>query len=251
MILVFIYWGNYDGLNAVLACAKARAECPIYVISDSQPPSGVNHIPISDYSIGGRMMELFCSNNICRWAAFSLSRWYILRDFMISRELPFPVFCADWDVMIFRNLAKSYEPFREKDFTVSYEGAMSSAAYGVNHIDPLNAYCTLIEKQAHDGGDYAATLNDMEAWARTYRAHLFKVGNLHEIHNGSVFDHSMHCGQDRFAFDGEAKRLEFHEHNPYFVLKDGQTRIAANTIHCWGSYKHKPNELAKHAGITV
>jgi hypothetical protein len=170
---------------------------------------------------------------------------------MKNLRLSFPVFCVDWDVMVFQDLQKAYIPFKEYDISVSFEGKMSSAAYCVNHISPLSSYCALIEQQAQEGGDQAERLNDMEAWARTYRHFDLNIGDLHQIKNGTVFDHSMHCGQDRFEFDGQTKKLEFHDHNPYFVLKDGKTRILANTIHCWGSYKSKPNELVKNAGIIV
>jgi hypothetical protein len=64
-----------------------------------------------------------------------------------------------------------------------------------------------------------------------------------------VFDHNIHCGKDRFIFNGGAKLLEFHQGNPYFVLKSDESRIAAATIHCWGSYKSKPKELLEKAGI--
>ncbi len=161
------------------------------------------------------------------------------------------MFCADWDVMIFRNLPDAYAPFKTFDYTNSQYTGMGSAPYGINNPAALEALCDLIEANATD-----STLNDMEAASRLERTGNWKVGNLFEIVNGSVFDHSMHCGGDRFQMEGEAKRVVYSDGNPYFLLHDGlltapETLIAANTIHLWGSYKTRADEVARHCGINA
>jgi hypothetical protein len=90
----------------------------------------------------------------------------------------------------------------------------------------------------------------MEAWSRNRRAHDWKVGNLYEIHDNSVFDHSMHAGGERFVTDGPAMKVVFENQQPYFLSHDGSL-VAANTLHCWGSYKTRTAEMRKLAGIEL
>lgn len=224
MTIAFIFWGKYDGFNSALACANARANCPVIVIADRPHPMGK-----------------LLAETVGNWCSYSLSRWFVLLE--LGRKMPhiFPVFCCDWDVMIFQDLAKAYEPFQDCDFTVSMDGNMMSAVYGMNRVEPLEALCEVIKRDAKD-----KTLNDMEATARLAREGNWKVGNLFEIKNDSVFDHNIVCGSERFQMDGNVKRIVWHNQSPYFVRHDGGL-VRANTIHCWGPFKSKPAELLKKA----
>ena len=247
MTLVFIHWGHYAGFQDALACAIARAGCPIWVISDRPAPGRVKHLPLSTFPTASRM-RCEIAVHTGAWASFSLARWFVLRELItLHPEITFPIFCADWDVLIFRDLATAYKPFESFDYTVSMEGPMESAAYGINRPEPLHAFCRLVECLCAEG---AKDLNDMEAWSRNRRAHNWNVGNLFEIHDGSVFDHSMHCGADRFMMDGPTKKVLLESGQPYFVLKDSKI-IAANTMHCWGSFKTRTAEVRKMAGIEL
>lgn len=228
MNLIYIFWGSYDGFKSVLACAKARANCPIKVVENPQVP------------IQKRLAE-----HVGEWCSYSLARWFVLRD--MAGECPttdfFPVFCSDWDVLIFQDLAKAYEPFLEYDYTVSIEGGMSSAAYGVNNFEALDALCKLIEANMTD-----KTLNDMEAWARLTRTGKWKVGNLFEIKNDSVFDHNIVSGGDTYEIVDGVKQVVWKDGSPYFKKHD-RSFVKAVTIHAWGPWKSKPAELLRKAGI--
>lgn len=230
MNLVYIYWGHYDGFESVLACAKARANCLIKVIS---------HDTAYKMDIQKRLAE-----HVGEWCSYSLARWFVLRDMARNdTEITFPIFCSDWDVMIFQDLGKAYEPFLEYDYTVSIDGGMSSAAYGVNNFEALDALCNLIEANMTD-----KTLNDMEAWARLTRTGNWKVGNLFEIKNDSVFDHNIVCGADRFEMVDGCKQVVWKDGSPYFKKHD-RSFVKAITCHCWGPWKSKPAELLRKANI--
>jgi hypothetical protein len=249
MTLCFIYWGNYDGFKDTLACAKARAACPIWVISDGPAPAGVNHLKLSTFPVADSIRNLI-TPNAGEWAAYSLSRWFVLRDFAANHPHLFPIFCADWDVLIFRDLAKAYAPFLQYDYTVSVHEGMESAAYGINRMEPLDAFCKLVEKLNVENDPRAKSLNDMEAWSLNRREHGWNVGDLFQVQNGTVFDHSMHCGEKDYEFEGPAKRLKWDNGFPYFTLKSGE-KIAANTIHAWGGYKTKTGFVRRAAGIEL
>ncbi len=244
MTLVFIFWGKYAGFEAVLACAKARAGCRIIVISDAKkPPQDVEHVRLGEFQDGLRMRWTIEMQSGDRWCSYSLARWFVLRELGEKQPDIFPVFCSDWDVMIFRNLAEAYAPFMEFDYTISREGGMESAAYGVNNPAALDAWCKLVEYLT------PCVPNDMEAWSRLTRTGVWDVGNLFEIRNGSVFDHNMHSGGDRFDMQGEAKKVAYSA-DPYFELHDG-TLIRANTMHLWGSYKSRAHEVLSNCGIPL
>jgi len=248
MTLAFLNWGHYSGFRPVLDCAKARAGCPIIVISDYDKLKGVESIPIANFPVGNAMLNLFAPH-VGQWQAYSLARWYVLRDLLRNRPELFPVFCADWDIMFFRDLAQAYQPFLTNDYNVSVDNGVASAAYGINRIEPLESYCDMTEKLFRDKSGDLSIQNDMIAWLANTSTGKWKVGNLFEIHNGTVLDHNIHCGTDRFIFDGENKLVEFHTGHPYFVLKSDQTRIAAASIHCWGDWKSKPESVLKLIGI--
>lgn len=249
MTLVFIFWGHFDGWKDTLACAKARANCPIWVISDGPAPDGVNHIPISAFPDAIRVRDLIAPNS-GRWASFSLARWFVLREFAMQHPEAFPIFCADWDVMLFRDLNVAYAPFVKFDYTVSVHDGMESAAYGVNRLAPLNLFCEMVEYMNVDvdNNPHAKGLNDMEAWSLITRTGLWNVGDLFKITNGSVFDHSMHCGEKDYEFVGPAKDVVFVNGFPHFILKSGEL-VKANTLHAWGTFKTRTAEMRQHAGI--
>lgn len=247
MNLVFIFWGHYDGFTDALACAKARAACPITVISDGEKPDGVNYFPLSSFEESARMVDAL-SPHIGRWASLSMARWFVLRELGKRQPELFPVFCSDWDVMIFRNLQEAYAPFEKFDYTVSVNEGGSSAAYGVNQAEALDSFCEHVAKALRDGTVKTVAPNDMEAWATHTRSGPWKAGNLFEIQNGAVFDHSMHAGSDRFVMDGPAKKIVYQNGQPYFVLHGGSL-IVANTAHCWSTYKTRTGEVLRKCGI--
>jgi hypothetical protein len=231
----------YAGFADVIECAKLRANCPIWVISDQPDPGGVNYVPISEFPVGDRMREKF-SEHMNAWSGLTLARWYVLREFIKRYDPPFPIICMDWDVMIFRDLAEAYAPFAEDDYTVSVLGDLDSAAYGINRLEPLEAFCDMVERISEEDDPRRDQLNDMLAWQQFRHTDSWTVGNLFEIRDGSVFDHNIHCGADRFVMDGEAKRVVFLDGMPHFVSLDGSL-VVANTIHCWGTYKTRTREL--------
>lgn len=226
MNLIYIHWGYYDGFKSVLACAKARANCPITNAADTY-----------------HAIQRQLADHVGEWCSYSLARWFALRDMAEKQPDIFPVFCSDWDVMIFQDLAKAYEPFLEYDYTVSIEGGMSSAAYGVNNFEALDALCNLIEANMTD-----KTLNDMEAWARLTRTGNWKVGNLFEIKNDSVFDHNIVSGGDTYEIVDGVKQVVWKDGSPYFKKHD-RSLVKAVTIHCWGPWKSKPAEILRKTGI--
>lgn len=247
MIVCFISWGQYDGFKDAVKCAEALAGWPVHVVSEFLIPCQNQH-RIQDYPAHHLMKSLQQRTGDNRWTY--IVRWLVLRDFINAHpDLGWPVFCADWDVLIMRDLNQSYAPFLQDDYTVSIHDEPpfpQSAAYCINQLGPLNSFCELVERLLKETP--LPVVDDMALWARMQHENPFwKVGDLNVIRNGSVFDHNMHTGKARFHMDGPAKKIEWVGKKPAFRTSDGLVR--ANTIHAWGSYKTRTGEMLRKAGL--
>lgn len=249
MTVVFIAWGNYSGFADTVKCARAFAGCPVFVLSDAyvlgQEP---NISKFNKYRAWIDRLKTVVPHNKHTGAVLPAVRWFILEEW--TEKFPqFPVFCADWDVMIMRKLDESYEPFRAYDYTISTDQGCQSAAYCINRPEPLRAYCDMLRSMINtDSPALKGELNDMALWTANQRLHNWNVGNLWDVKNGSVFDHNMHCGADRFKVEPNgAKVIDCTDGKPSFVAHDGSL-VRANTIHCWGTYKTRTGEIMKLSG---
>jgi hypothetical protein len=253
MNLIYIFWGNYGGFLDVLACAQARAKCPIFVVSDGPPPPpghDTHHLPISRFPRVNRMRSLFESRNDpdqAVWLAKTMTRWFILQELTRRHPGMFPLFCSDWDILLFSNLNDAYRPFLAGDISVTKDGSMGGPAYGINNAEALDKFCSHIEKLVVDRHPLAHNLNDMVAWGLAPELGL-RVSDLSQVVNGGVFDHNIHCDGGVFEMDGPTKRIVFGQQQPFFVTKAGE-QVKAHCIHCWGSYKGRTAELRRQAGV--
>lgn len=247
MTVIFIAWGQYDGFKDAVKAAETFAGCPVHVVSENPVPCQNQH-RIQDYAAHSLAQQLRTQTGDNRWTY--ILRWLLLKEFAEKHpELSLPLFCADWDVLLFRPLSESYAPFMQDDYTVSIHDEFpfpQSAAYCINQLGPLKSFCDLVERLIQQSP--LPVVDDMALWAQMQRENPFwKVGDLNVIRNGSVFDHNMHTGQPRFEMDGPAKKIEWVGNKPAFRGKDGLVR--ANSVHCWGSYKTRTAELLRKAGL--
>ena len=249
MTLIYIFWGEYAGFEDVLACAKARAGCPIVVISDGPAPKGVTHFSIHDFQEAEHIRKIM-AQHVSEWDSKCIARWFVLREFLKNRPEAYPVFCSDWDILIFQDLEKAHAPFLKFDYAVSIDEGAISATYAISAPGPLDVFCEMIGAMFTMSDPRATGLNDMGAWKHVTDTRKFSVGNLNLIVNDSIFDHNMHCGEKEFVFTGPAKRVVFTDGFPYFQKLDGAL-VKANTFHCWGTYKTRTKEMREIAGIPL
>ena len=249
MTLIYIFWGEFPGFTDVLACAKKRAGCPIIVVSDGAPPPGVKHIPIQNFKYAETFLKL-AGKQVGKGMATCIARWFVLRDLLLTTPLNYPIFCSDWDILIFENLEKAHAPFLDFDYAVSTSDGISSAAYAINSRLPLDEFCAKSESLFSNNEPVAQNQNDMAIWRYVSGTGKFKVGNLNQVVDSRLFDHNMHCGESEFVFDGPAKRVQFVEGYPFFQAKDGSL-IKAVTFHCWGTYHTRTKEMRERAGIPL
>lgn len=250
MTVIFIAWGHYDGFKDAVKCAETFAGCPVHVVSENPVPCQNQHRIQDCPQSHALLTKLQRETGDNRWTY--LIRWLLLKEFIdLHPELDPPWFAPDWDVLFFRPLSESYQPFLQDDYVVSIHDEFpfpQSAAYCINTLGALVCFCELVHRII---GEHSAAykVDDMSTWAMMQRESPFwKVGDLNEIHNGSVFDHNIHCGKARFKMDGQAKRITWVNQKPEFTGLNG-VPITANTIHCWGTYKGKTGDLLRKAGL--
>ena len=247
MNLVYIFPGYYAGFPDSLRSAQSNCGCPVTVIDHPET-----------FGVWGETISKLSQHCDADWQRFAIARWVLLRELIQSGKVKLPVFCSDWDILFFSNLNESMRPFVNFDYCASIthdEGVpLSSAAYCVNTIEPLNHFCDLIDS-IYRNSIPRPEMTDMSAWSEVTNSKKFTVGDLFSIQNNSVFDHNISCGIDRFQMHNPDARIAFRtkkivwvDRSPFFMRLD-KSLIKAHTIHCWGPFKGKTGRLCKTAGI--
>lgn len=257
MNLFFIAWGTYGGFPATIKCAAARVNCPIFVVTDTPPfklPKSAHWVDLKRFFAVNVLLSKLLPNGWYDQAkvarATSLARWFVLNKCMEILELDFPIFCADWDMMMFDNLERACEPFLHYDFarTVNHPNLDdSNAAYLVCKREPLDAFCEIVEKTNRTCDD--PEFHDMAVWREVSKQGRWTYGDLTEIVNGSTFDLGVHCSLGKYRMAGKSKLVTFRDGHPYFTIDATGELIRAHNIHCWGEYKCREPLLLKQAGI--
>lgn len=248
MTLFFIAWGNYPGFRHAVRCAVARANCPVIVVSDL-PPFGLGERHVKMSNLETKLCRQVMSANRSNGWGYSVTRWLVLKEAIATLSIPAPVFLADWDMLMFTDLAKACEPFAQNDFAVSIrQGDDSSAAYLVNRFQPLLTLCDQVESMARAASPRLAWLDDMALWRDVYYTHGWSRGDLFTPQNNSVFDHNIVVSDGKYMMDGEVKSVLWKEGNPHFLTPSGDA-ILAHCLHCWGPWKGREELLCKEAGI--
>lgn len=238
MNLFFIAWGEYLGFKAAIQCAKERCGCKVHVVRDRKS-SILESLLGNGQHDGGKLAR-----------ATSLARWFVLLEGMKKMELSYPVFCADWDMMIFSNLEAACAPFLECDFarTVNHPNlGDTNAAYLVCKEEPLREFCSLVSSSNQNCDD--PECHDMKVWREVADQGKWKVGDLTEIKNSSTFDLGVHCSLGKYRMAGASKLITFKDGHPYFTIDATGEQILAHNIHCWGEYKGREPELLKRARV--
>ena len=241
MTTFFVHWGYYEGLSHSVALAESVNGCKSCVISD--PPIGVAAEELFA-AIKRHKKDINFNLNF-----FSIARWFtvlsIARTFSSKR---WPIFIADWDMLIFARLQESLAPFLDFDIgrTVNHPNAGdASAAYYIRSVDVLEAFCSELQWLANNDSPLLIGIQDMSAWSLVAHKRNLKVADLTEIQNGSTFDHNIHAGDGIYVMDGRAKQITWRDGVPFFKLLSGEP-VRANVVHCWGSYKNREWELCNH-----
>lgn len=255
MNAVIPVWGHYSGLVPTLQCAIKHAGCPVHLVTEKPYHLGVFHA-MSGFPFAQRIANQLLGVLTGAGAAlhaYSIARWFVVREMITTKRITLPVYVFDWDTLIFANLAEAHEPFEKYDYAVSVEDptadvpARTAPSY-VNRLEPLNAFCTAVESLLRSNACSlkSGVLDDMLVWGILSELFLWNVGDTARVHNRSVFDHHLMAQLDVYIPGDIGKRIEWVQGRPHFIRREG-IAVRANTLHCWGPFKGAESWLIKRS----
>jgi hypothetical protein len=269
--IAFIHQGppvSSSHLNSGLLQARLwnPGRC-IFVITDENPSDllavpGIEIIHPEPFRSGAmELREVYChlSANGEHFERACLERWFILRDFMKSRQLS-NVWHFDSDVMIYTDLEEETARVAELDFTLT-QGSGHSSYFTMTGLEKL---CEFILKsyraepatgwlQACDQARIQANnrnrISDMFFIAELSKDPSLKSVNMHQPQPGhAVFDANAnaHTMAER---EGELREISFVDNRPYSTEDPALPQQRYATLHFQGAAKrHMPSHLRPPPG---
>lgn len=222
---------------------RERSRCNVVVVNSVQD--------VVKDSIHCPLNALKIPKQIVRTKRFSQVRWLMAEWILSKTKLEPPFYFPDWDDIILHNISDHINALKDFDVLRTQDNGHCPSAAKVfwsydmlcGYIEFVRKMCRKLEAEWH--------LSDMNTWHKFCTTRGLKTSNLSQDIGFGVFDHNMHTGGDVFETDDEGRKLiEWHNYKPYFVTIDDGKRVAAESIHCWGTYKTMTNELLRHAGIS-
>jgi hypothetical protein len=246
MNVVIPAWGEYAGFKYAALSAVTHAGCPVYVIGNANLGVG-KFIPIMDFGhaneVKGRLIPHL--GNSAPFQAAAIARWFVVRDLIEVHGILPPLFIADWDTLTFCNMNEAHLPFRCCDFAVSVDKpGVHTAPLFINRVEPVIAFCDLVNSMLNCRSPFLAEANDMNLWTHSTYAHQWAFMDTSKVVKKTTFDHHlMHDGRGRWSMDRGSKRMGWKNGFPYFKTFYFGLGIRANTLHCWGVWKGKEQGL--------
>lgn len=255
-----LFFGDKKFVNYAftIACADAFSGCEVEYCSDAafsgvgkatwRPFAKIIQNAVADYPALAHIIPV-TGHSLCKW---SLVRWFATLEMWKQHDSNEPMFCADWDVLIFRDLNITTKPFMDKYWSVSkHEVDAWSSPYLVLHREVVENFCKYVSA-CHASGRLPIGTNgisDMAAWTAFARDTCYVPGDLNRIVNDSLFDgNNLLNLHGLLVRESDGKRIVWVDKKPYFVMADTERLIAANTIHCC-TWKDRIPEFVKQAGL--
>jgi hypothetical protein len=258
MKVIFTARGPFPPFRYILRCAVERAGCEVLCISDTDYRIGT-HVPIDDFNhsaVKWRKQFTKFPSELAESKKKGIGRWFILREFLDRMGGNEPIFLADWDVFVTRNVNDSFAHLLNYDLAIV--GGQSS--YGIFNRKALRAFTDFIFSISKNAAPIMADpdTSDMRVWQWFRDISQYSYGHMDVVHDGAVFDANLYV---RFLYEQDgsdiygpeyapdpyrtvihnddvlyAKKIEVINGDPYFVsARNPERKILANSIHCWNS----------------
>jgi len=269
--IIFIHKGNPEYLGYSLKqVRKSNPEANIYLLGDesNNKYDFIDHYKIADFSEGAnKLAKVYehMSTNTYQFELFCIQRWFILNEFVKKNNIN-QFFHADSDVLIFVDIAKEFDKFKEYDFTLS-QGTSGHDSFWFK-TEVLNDFCDFVEniytkkdietynklKNFHENYKKTGNLGgvcDM-TFLRFYKESGFaKVGESTEVIGNSTYDHNFSSsknGLHLFKSRCSLKKILWKEGAPYGKLVNDNL-VKFNTLHLQGGIKKHIKQLLNEKNI--
>ncbi len=246
----------FDGLR--WAIASARRFSPgsrVILLGDERQPTNLcEYHNLKDYSetadrIGAIYQHRHTSPEF--FIKCSILGWCYVYDFWKKHNLD-RVVVLDTDVLTFADLDRECQHWQDVDMTMSHPEGHVQGPMIINNVTALEAYISLLTDcysgKAPDGV-FQGPECTMTFWRHVARLNPFRVGDTSEIKNGATWDHNLCQGYHNYEHNGVSKVMRFHNFQPYCLR--GNDLVRFNILHCWGYWKNRMAELARHGGVSA
>jgi hypothetical protein len=196
-----------------------------------------------------RFQKIFIhrSRNPLYYDLATFGQWIILSEFCRKNNLK--TLCAlDTDVLTFSNLKEAQKPFEIFDYTISRPDDSFQCPTLFLNTDVLFSFSDFLFEQYTNKlssipNDHE--LSSMYLWHLFSNKKLFIEGDTSKIFNETTFDHNAALDYHGYEFDGKTRVIRFHQGQPYSYNFKINKLIRFHTIHCWGYWKNKEQDLIK------
>lgn len=210
-------------------------------------PDGIHVFDISSYSsIIKEFRSIYVHKNTCTWLFEfrSLIRWVIYNEWW-KNNLDCDLFIADSDVMIFSNLTKEVEKWRQYSHTLSMRTAGGQSFWfdpgalqhvvdliwstyrnpGTPEAQRILSHYSNLQAAGKPGG-----VCDMTFLAAAAESGGTAVGETTEVVDGTTFDHNILMAQG-YGYDGQRKEIEWRDGYPYCRESATGRLVRFHTLH--------------------
>jgi len=267
--IIFIHVGhsNYESnpehLQYVLKQArKTNPNSTIHLIGDNENNkyNFIKHHDVNNYLYNKdaqnfKKIYKHLSRSPYDSSLFVFQSWIILRDFLIEQGIN-KCLLIDTDIMLFADINKEFNKFKNYDFTISFNQSPHSIFF--NNQKSLIDFCQFLidiysgkNKEGYSkikqhysnlkiSNKLGGNVCDMTIFNLYRLKNCGKIGETTEIINNSTYDNNINCSLDyknNYKTRFGAKKIYWINGLPYCKLLKNGKKIKFNTLHCQGSSK--------------
>jgi len=258
VVLIHKSFQNYVKYSIMQASKNNK----VYLLGDVNSNLNVENFEFINYNglLSGcdefRSKYVHLSTNSLEYELFCYQRWYILRNFMREKNLDI-VFYIDSDVLLFINVEKEWEKFKQFDMTLLHRTAAISSFItyeGVNNFcnlldsiyDNKNSYpfkkieshFMVRQKFGLAGGVCDMTLLEYFHYNAECGGGPGRIGEMMVIIDDSTYDHNINAKDQDFSFKNGVKEVKILNKTPYVYSEKMKKDIKFNSLHFQGGSKH-------------
>jgi len=270
--IIFFNFGNPDFLDVALKQAvHTNPNSDIYLIGDDTNEKDyvkyVHYNELTDEdAIEFDNNYINLSTNNAMYEKICFFRWFLIRN-LAKREKIDRFFCTDSDVLLFCDITKEAEKFKNYRYTLTHN--TSAGISYINDISCLDQYCEFVNgvynRQKHGqclfvgesvSSKYKYYLDKFASVFEARRKNILQggvcdmtfwaelrlmdnpglVGETSSIIDGSTFDHNINA-QDSYEWEDGLKVFHWKDNIPYCKNTWLQEEVRFNCIHFQGAHR--------------
>lgn len=241
--IIFVHNGDSFYLRYALENAKKfNPDSQIILIGDgvTKYPDFVEYYDLNNFNRYSSVLEkiyVHKNNSNPLIELFCIKRWLVLLDFLEKKKLD-KVFTCDSDVLLYQDINIDSKNYLAVDVLLA-KGVSAGLTF-INNIDVLSEYNKIVvdfykNKLGKVEYEDNNTITDMSFWKVLNKKNKFKVGEITNIVDKSVYDAGILIEQNFIKMIGGMKQIKFINGLPYGITDKNNIRLKC--IHFQGPTK--------------